>query len=92
MARAGYKSELAAEGQDNITDAAHLLFCGMKLIALRRALMILPTNPRLVVFVKVVNKKWVQRFHLFERPHVALWLKLDIQVLCKRITRSILSY
>jgi hypothetical protein len=53
------------------------LFCGQKLIALKEGVIILPANPRLVLYVNVVNKKWVQRFHLFERPHVVLMLGLD---------------
>lgn len=40
---------------------------------------LLPANRRLVLFVKDVNKEQVQRFHFFERPHVALSLGLDIR-------------
>ena len=40
---------------------------------------LLPASRRLVLFVKDVNKKQVQRFHLFERPHVALSVELDIR-------------
>jgi hypothetical protein len=57
------------------------LFCDQKLITLKEGVMLglLPANRRLVLFVKDVNKKQVQRFHLFERPHVALSVELDIR-------------
>jgi hypothetical protein len=80
--------KLNVDGQDNTIVIVALLFSGQKLIALKGGIILsLPTdNPRRVLFVKVVNKKWTEHFHPFERPHVALSLGPD--ALSKQITSS----
>lgn len=71
-------------------DTMSLLFYCQKLIALKEGGIVLPANPRLVLYMNVVNKKWVQRFHL--RDPMRYWCWDEMYVLSKQITWPFFSH
>jgi hypothetical protein len=71
--------ELTADRQDSNTDKVRLLVLQRNIEKEGITTDLLPANLRLLLFVKNVNKKQVQNFHLFERPHVALRPGLDMR-------------